>query len=95
MKAEKKELGTGRVAFLARLEEIKQGIEAGRTVMSVYREFGKKVGIGYSQFDRYVNKFIRSKPAEKQVEKQAAPGSNKSKPKDGFTFDPKPNKDLL
>ena len=37
MKAEKKELGTGRVAFLARLEEIKQCIEAGRTVMSVYR----------------------------------------------------------
>lgn len=61
----KKELGTGRVAFKARLEEIKKEIEAGRTVMSVYREYGQKVGIGYSQFDRYVNKFIRRKPEEK------------------------------
>lgn len=58
----KKELGTGRVAFLARQEEIRKEIEKGRTVMSVYREFGAKVGISYSQFDRYVNKIIRGKP---------------------------------
>lgn len=61
----KKELGTGRVAFLARKEDVKREVETGRTVMSIYREFGPKMGIGYSQFDRYVNKFIRSKPTEK------------------------------
>ena len=56
-----KELGAGRVAFLARKDAIKERIDAGRTVMSVYREYQKQVGISYSQFDRYVNKFIRSK----------------------------------
>lgn len=60
----KKELGAGRVAFLARLPAIKEGIEAGRTVMSMYREVGSQLGIGYSQFDRYVNKYIRPKAVE-------------------------------
>ena len=57
-----KELGAGRVAFLARKDAIKERIDAGRTVMSVYREYQKQVEISYSQFDRYVNKFIRGKP---------------------------------
>lgn len=57
-----KELGAGRVAFLARKDAIKERIDAGRTVMSVYREYQKQVDISYSQFDRYVNKFIRSAP---------------------------------
>ena len=62
--AQRKELGTGRVAFLARKDEIKERIDSGRTSMSVYREYQKQVDISYSQFARYVAKFIRSKPAE-------------------------------
>ncbi|MDQ3018582.1 MAG: TraK family protein [bacterium] len=63
----KKELGAGRVAFLARKDAIKERIETGRTVMSVYREVGPLLGISYSQFDRYVNKFIKEKPTENKV----------------------------
>jgi hypothetical protein len=64
---EAKELGTGRVAFLARKDAIKAKIEAGRTSMSVYREYQKEVDISYSQFARYIAKFIRSKPNEPKL----------------------------
>jgi len=50
----KKELGTGRVAFLARKNDIKERIDSGRTSMSVYREYQKQIDISYSQFARYV-----------------------------------------
>lgn len=67
----KKELGTGRVAFLARLDEIKKEVETGRTVISVYREYQKQIGISYSQFDRYVNKFIKEKDNGRSDRKSA------------------------
>lgn len=70
MKSEKKrELGTGRVAFLARLEVVKEQLATGRTVMSVYRELEPQLGISYSQFDRYVIKFITGKTSIKKPEK--------------------------
>ena len=56
-----KELGAGRVAFLARKEAIKTEIETGRTVKSVYREHQAQLGIGYVQFLKYVNQFIKGK----------------------------------
>jgi hypothetical protein len=68
----KKELGTGRVAFLARKNDIKERIDSGRTSMSVYREYQKQIDISYSQFARYVVKFIRSKPDENQGKQSAA-----------------------
>lgn len=90
----KKELGTGRIAFFARKEEIKKELETGRTVMSIYREMGPKMGIGYSQFDRYVNKLIRSKPDENQGKKRDRitnePGNTDKETKkrsDGFEID--------
>lgn len=60
----KKRLGAGRVAFLARKEAIKAKIDAGHTMITVYEEHQKQLGIGYGQFVNYVNKFIRSKPSE-------------------------------
>lgn len=59
---ERKELGTGRVAFLARKDAIKEKIDSGRTSMSVYREYQKQIDISYSQFSRYVAKYINPKP---------------------------------
>ena len=52
--------------MLARQEAIKEKLQTGRTVMSVYRELGSLTGIRYSQFDRYVNKYIRNRPAQKK-----------------------------
>lgn len=62
MEMEKKQrLGAGRVAFLARKEGIKTKIEAGYTMIAVYEEHQKELGISYGQFVNYVNKFIRNK----------------------------------
>ena len=57
----KKRLGTGRVAFLARKDEIKARIEAGYTMVAVYEEHQKELGISYGQFVNYVNKYIKDK----------------------------------
>ncbi len=63
----KKELGAGKVAFLARLDEITKEVKTGRTVMSIYREFGPKVEISYAQFDRYVNTLIKGVTPKKKT----------------------------
>lgn len=60
MKSSKeKRLGAGRVAFLARVEIFKQKIEAGHTMQEVYDEYQKDLGISYSQFAFYVNRYIK------------------------------------
>ncbi|MDH0187692.1 TraK family protein [Stenotrophomonas sp. GD03993] len=57
---EKKSRGGGRVAFLKHRESIRELIEAGHVARSIYDQLGgdEKLGISYSQFMRYVNKFI-------------------------------------
>jgi hypothetical protein len=89
-RVETKELGAGRVAFLARKDAIKEKIESGRTSMSVYREYQKQIDISYSQFARYVNKFIKSRPInEIQGEKTNVPTEPINKPRErttGFTL---------
>ena len=54
--------GAGRVGFLARQEEIKKMYEAGHPLLSIYQQYEKDMSISYSQFVKYVHKFIRSKP---------------------------------
>jgi len=56
--------GVGRVGFLARQDDIKKMIEAGHPLLSIYQQYEKDMSIGYSQFVKYVHKFIRSKPSE-------------------------------
>lgn len=56
--------GAGRVGFLARRDDIKKMIEAGHPLLSIYQQYEKDMSIGYSQFVKYVHKFIRSKPSE-------------------------------
>jgi hypothetical protein len=53
--------GTGRVAFLAHLDEIKKMIEAGHPLVSVFEEYESKLSIKSGQFGKYVRKYIRSK----------------------------------
>lgn len=64
--------GAGRVAFLARKQEIQEMIDAGHPTKNVYRKYGDKLNISYGQFARYVNKFIRSKPNEGEKTTKAA-----------------------
>ncbi|MEB3743741.1 MULTISPECIES: TraK family protein [Enterobacteriaceae] len=61
---ERSRRGGGRVAFLARLDEFRGLLEAGWTVTDIYENHGgADTGISYSQFSRYVGKYIR-KPTE-------------------------------
>lgn len=52
--------GAGRVAFLARLDQFKTLIEAGNEQRTVYDDCGgeDELGISYSQFNRYVVRYI-------------------------------------
>lgn len=52
--------GAGRVAFLARLEQFRKLLAAGNEQRTIYDDFGGKaeLGISYSQFNRYVIRYI-------------------------------------
>lgn len=53
--------GAGRVAFLARLDEFRGLIDAGWPVTVIYENHGgADTGLSYSQFSRYVGKYIRN-----------------------------------
>ncbi|PRE08849.1 TraK oriT-binding protein [Burkholderia multivorans] len=70
-KAPKERLtGAGRVAFLARLDKFRDLLEAGWPITVVYETYGgADTGLSYSQFVRYVGKYIRtpSKRGSEQV----------------------------
>lgn len=64
--------GAGRVAFLARLEEFRGLIQAGWPVTVIYENHGgDNTGLSYSQFTRYVGKYIR-KPTKRGVQRARA-----------------------
>lgn len=65
--------GAGRVAFLARLEEFRSLIQAGWPVTVVYENHGgDNTGLSYSQFARYVGKYIR-KPTKRGAQQPTIP----------------------
>ncbi|WGC19195.1 TraK family protein [Enterobacter ludwigii] len=65
--------GAGRVAFLARLDEFRGLIEAGWPITVVYEHHGgDNTGLSYSQFARYVGKYIR-KPAKRGIQQPTIP----------------------
>ncbi|EGS8100301.1 TraK family protein [Klebsiella pneumoniae] len=51
--------GVGRVAFLARLEDFRKKLDEGYPARAVYDEYQSELGIGYPQFTRYINRYIR------------------------------------
>ncbi|NVL29742.1 TraK family protein [Pseudomonas syringae pv. actinidiae] len=65
--------GAGRVAFLARLDEFRGLIQAGWPVTVVYENHGgDNTGLSYSQFARYVGKYIR-KPTKRGAQQPTIP----------------------
>jgi hypothetical protein len=54
----KGQYGYGRVAFKTYLKEIHQEIESGYTLIHIYDKRKDKLGITYSQFAKYVGKYI-------------------------------------
>ncbi|MFZ2316076.1 MAG: TraK family protein [Gammaproteobacteria bacterium] len=67
--------GAGRVSFIARIEKFRELIKAGHGQRTIYDEFGgkEKLGISYSQFNRYMTRYIVGKK-----EKQGGDGLQKN-----------------
>lgn len=66
--------GTGRVAVFARKEEIQKLIEQGYPLIQIYEKYEDKLTIGYAQFVRYLNQYIRSKPDENEGKPEGIEG---------------------
>lgn len=64
--------GAGRVAFLAHLEQFRKLIEAGNEQRTIYDEFGgeTQLGISYSQFNRYVVRYITGAKSDGHQKKE-------------------------
>lgn len=58
--------GAGRVAFLARLDSFASLMNAGHPQRSIYDDHAASLGISYSQFNRYVGKYILGKISGRQ-----------------------------
>ena len=76
--------GLGRVAFKAYFVEIHQEIEAGYPLTHIYDKRKDKLGITYSQFARYVGKYITrgvvTKPNAERSAKSEQSFNAKEKP---------------
>jgi hypothetical protein len=55
--------GQNLVPFLAYLEKIRPEIEAGWPIKGVYNRYADALDMSYNQFVRYVNRYIKEKPA--------------------------------
>lgn len=51
--------GQGRVAFLARVDDFRNLLDAGHPLRSIYNDHKDQLGIGYPQFTKYVSRYIR------------------------------------
>lgn len=69
--------GAGRVAFLARVADFRELVEAGHPLLGIYESNRDDLGISYSQFARYVAKYIRS-PSHEQEKPQGLAGGRGS-----------------
>jgi hypothetical protein len=98
LELKKNSRGAGRVAFLARIEEFRKMIDAGYTLLAIYEKYEKPLKIGYSQFARYVTRYIRSKPRHENEGEKPVPATETKtidpggKRKPGFTHDPSSGK---
>lgn len=64
--------GAGRVSFIARIEKFRELIKAGHGQRTIYDEFGgnAKLGMSYSQFNRYMTRYILGKKDKKDSSHQ-------------------------
>jgi hypothetical protein len=67
---EKIRRGVGRVAFLARLEEFRKLVDAGWPITCIYEDHGASTGLSYSQFVRYIGKYLRTPPTRNRGDEQ-------------------------
>jgi len=56
--------GDGRVAFLANVDKFREMLSAGYPQRSIYDDHASILGISYSQFNRYVGKYLLAKEGD-------------------------------
>lgn len=66
---------TGRVAFLSRLKIFRERLNAGHTQISIYDEFMSDLNISYSNFSKYVRRYIKD---DKQHEERRIAGRDQA-----------------
>lgn len=92
--------GAGRVGFLARQEGIKKMVEAGHPLLTVYQEYEKDLSISYSQFVKYIHKYIRRKSDGNEGKKitpakETTPIRTRTSDQPAFVSSPTPRDDLI
>lgn len=86
-----------RAVFLALLPEIRQALDEGWSVITIWRTLHaeQKIGFSYQAFRLYVNKLIvtptRTRTSTTPLPREPVP----TKGTTGFTFNPVPNKEEL
>lgn len=94
-KPEKMRRGVGRVAFLARLEEFRKLVDAGWPITSIYEDHGASTGLSYSQFVRYIGKYLRTPPtrnrSDEHPDSQPVPARTPQTPPKQPVTPPEPN----
>lgn len=94
-KPEKMRRGVGRVAFLARLEEFRKLVDAGWPITSIYEDHGASTSLSYSQFVRYIGKYLRTPPTRNRSDdypdSQPVPARTPQTPSKQAVIPPEPN----
>lgn len=70
----------GLMPFLALLPTIEAQIKAGARLSDIHAEHAEKLRIGYTQFTRYVNRYIRKKGVRSKGAAAASPMAPLSQP---------------
>lgn len=65
--------GAGRVAFLSQKDLFRSLIKAGHPFTSIYADHGAALGVSYTQFTRYVRKYLPDAIADREHQKGSAP----------------------
>jgi hypothetical protein len=74
--------GAGRVAFLARIDDFRKLLVAGHPLRAIYDDFAEQLGISYSQFTKYVGRYIRNEKNDRHQRKDSGQITLPSPPPD-------------
>lgn len=83
--------GAGRVAFLASKDLFRSLFEQGHSQRAIYDDHGSRLGITYSQFNRYMTRYLTEK--ESVIEQQNEVSSSSAPPSPGGRAKPDRDED--
>lgn len=78
--------GDGKIKFMAHLDTFKELLAAGHQQRKIFEQHESELGMSYSQFNRYVNQYIRAKATDghqKEGHKQEPQQSTPAAPASG------------